>query len=496
MFPSMLPFELLERIQRIVPAQTPIYLVGGAVRDALLNRPIHDLDFILPGQALETGRRVANALGTDFFPLDEQRDTARLILTQPDGSRLFLDFAAMRAPDLESDLRDRDFTINAMALDLRQLNTLIDPMNGSQDLRDRVIRTCSETSFLADPLRTLRAVRQATAFGYQLLPETRQRLRQALPLLSNISAERIRDEIFRILEGPQPATALAALEILGALPFTLPELSALKGVGQSAPHTSDVWTHTLTVVKKLASIFDVLAAVHDPEGAANWRMGLISLRLGRYRQQLHDHLETPVNPNRSLRALILFAALYHDSAKPQTRQVEASGRVRFFEHEEQGAKLAGFRASRLNLSNLEVERARTIVSQHMRPLLLANQAELPTRRAVYRFFRAAGSAGVDVCLLSLADTLATYNETLPQEIWTRQLDIVRILLEAWWEKPQETVTPPPLVTGHELIETFHLAPGPLIGQILEIIREAQAAGEVQSQPEALELVREWLAKRN
>jgi poly(A) polymerase len=457
---------------------------------------VHDLDFVLPENAMQAARRVANALSTDFYALDAERDTARLIQTQPDGSRLFLDFAGMRGPDLQSDLYDRDFTINAMALDLRQPQQLIDPLGGSQDLRSGVIRACSQDTFLNDPLRTLRAVRQAIAFGYQMLPETRHSLRQALPLLPRVSVERLRDEIFRILDGPKPAAALAALEILGALPYTLPELSDLKGVSQSPPHTADVWMHTLGVVKKLTSVINILAPQHDPESASNWTMGLISLRLGRYRQQIHDHLTTPLNPDRSLRALILLAALYHDVAKPLTRQVDENGRIRFFEHDDRGSAIASARGNKLHLSNDEIGRLKTIVRYHMRPLLLAQAAETPTRRAIYRFFRSTGSAGVDICLLSLADTLATYGATLPQEIWTRQLDIIRLLLEAWWEKPQEQISPPPLLNGHALIETFNLPAGPQIGQILELIREAQAAGEIQSQEEALNLARAWLEKRN
>lgn len=496
MFPTTLPIELLNRIRQILPADVPIYLVGGAVRDALLGKPLHDLDFVLPEHAMQAGRKVANALGIDFFPMDTERDTARLIQTQADGSRLFLDFAGLRAPNLESDLRDRDFTINAMALDLHQPQILIDPLGGSQDLRNKVIRPCSENSLLHDPLRTLRAIRQATALSYQLLPETRQKIRQALPLLPQVSAERLRDEIFRILDGPQPATALNILEILGGLPYTLPELSELVGVSQSPPHTLDVWKHTLDVVRKLSAIFNVLAPQHNPQSADNWTMGLISLRLGRYRQQLHEHLTTPLNPDRSLQALILLAALYHDSGKPQTRQVEEGGRTRFFEHDELGAKLISVRANKLHLSNDEIERLKIIVRHHMRPLLLALAGETPTRRAVYRFFRSAGSAGVDICLLSLADTLATYGTTLPQDIWTHQLDVIRSLLESWWEKPAEHVSPPALLSGHSLMETFDLPGGPKIGQMLEFIREAQAAGEISTQEEALELARAWLEKQN
>lgn len=488
--------NLLDRIRQALPAGLPVYLVGGAVRDTLRSRPAHDLDLILPGNALQTGRQVANALGAAFFPLDAERDTARVVLTQADGKRMFIDFAALRAPDLESDLRDRDFTINAIARSIYDIETIIDPLGGSRDLQAGQIRACSPAAFENDPLRILRAVRQAVAFSFHIQPETRSLMSAALPGLENVSAERLRDEIFRILDGPQPATAVEILEIMGVLPYIFPELPALSGVTQSPPHTADVWKHTLNVVRKLALILNALAPQYDPETSANWTMGLISLRLGRYRQQIADHLAASLNPDRSLHALLLFAALYHDIAKPKTRSVESTGRIHFFEHHIEGAHMTSQRAHALRLSNPEIERLATIIRHHLRPIFLAQSADPPSRRAIYRFFRGAGPAGVDICLLSLADVLATYGPTLPQDTWVRHLDAVRALLEAWWENKEESISPPPLVNGHELIETFHLTPGPQIGRILEAIREAQAVGEIHDHTQALELARDWIAKHN
>ena len=195
-----------------------------------------------------------------------------------------------------------------------------------------------------------------------------------------------------------------------------------------------------------------------------------------------------------MRCLLLLAALYHDVSKPATRQVDQDGRIRFLEHEQLGAQLAHRRGSLLHLSNAETERLTTIVRQHMRPLLLAQTGEAPTRRAIYRFFRATGPAGVDICLLSLADSLATYGVGLPQEIWSRHLDVIRSLLEAWWEQPEEKVTPPALLDGHDLIRAFNLSPGPEIGRLLELIREAQASGEITERAEALDYARAWLGK--
>lgn len=488
--------DLLDRVRPLIPPDLQVFLVGGAVRDALLACPTHDLDFVLSGDVLGFSRRLADRLGAAYYPLDVKRGTARLIFINPDGSRDVLDFARLRGHDLESDLRGRDFTINAIALSVHNPQVLVDPLGGVADLRAGQIRSCSPTTFQEDPVRILRAIRLAAAFEFRILPETRKQMRQALEGLSQVSAERLRDELFRILEGPKPATAIRALDLMGALPHILPDLPALKGVKQSAPHLLDVWEHTLDVLQKLEAVLAGLALQHDPDAAANLAMGQLSLRLGRYRQQIHTHLAAGLNPVRDLRAILFLAALYHDVGKPATQQVDESGRIRFYEHEKVSAQIVSKRSHFLRLSNTEIERLRTIVRHHLRPLLLAQSAQLPTRRAIYRFFRDTGPAGVDICLLSMADTLATYGPSLPQDTWAHQLDVVRALLEAWWERPEENVSPPALVDGNSLIQTFDLKPGPLIGRLLDMVREAQAAGEIVDRQDALKLVQEFLAKQD
>jgi hypothetical protein len=128
----------------------------------------------------------------------------------------------------------------------------------------------------------------------------------------------------------------------------------------------------------------------------------------------------------------------------------------------------------------------------MRPTWLAREEKGPSKRAVYRFFRDAGEAGVGVVLLSLADLLGTYEHTLPRERWARQIEVARALLDAWWEQHNQRVDPPAMISGHDLIETFDLRPSPLIGELLEAVREAQAVGQVRTRQEALAFVEAYL----
>jgi len=457
-----------------------------------LDRTSHDLDFVLPEAAMQVGRQVARALHGAFYPLDQERDAARVILVAEDGSRQTLDFAQQRGPDLESDLRGRDFTINAMAVDVRNPKALLDPLGGASDLRAGVLRACSASAFVDDPVRILRGIRLAVAFELRLEPETLKLMRQAVDQLPRVSAERIRDELFRILEGPQPWSALRALEMMGVLHYVLPELPPLKGLLQPPPHIFDAWNHTLNVVQKMDGLLKMLALQYDPDTAASLMMGLVSLRLGRYRQQIHHHLNVSLSQGRSMRSLLFLAALYHDAGKPRTLQVDERGRIRFFDHDRVGEQLIKERAEALRLSKDEKQRLGRIVRHHMRPILLAQRGQLPTRRAIYRFFRDAGAAGVDVCLLSLADILATYGHTLPQEVWKHHLDVVRALLEAYWEHPAQSVAPPPILSGHDLMDELHLQPGSQLGELLAAIREAQATGEVGDRESALRFARNWL----
>ncbi len=494
--PTVEPISIspwIERIRAILLPDQTAYLVGGAVRDTLLERSIRDMDFVVPDEGLNLARKVADALGGAYYPLDEARGIGRVVLLQADDSRLVIDFAEFQGADLEADLRARDFSINAMALDIHQPDKLLDPLGGAADLRAKQLRACSEHTFLDDPLRILRGVRLAATFKFRILPDTRQQMRQAAGYLPNCSAERLRDEALHILGGALPATSIRTLDILGCLKYVFPELESLKGVEQSPPHIRDVWGHTLDVIHWFEQVLAVLAYDHDQDLAANVYMGLLSLRLGRYRENIAAFMHELFTPDRLQRPISFFAALYHDIGKPVTQHREESGRIRFFGHQEVGAEMIAQRASALRLSNTEIAHLRNVVQHHLRPMLLSQTGHSPTRRAIYRFFRQTGRAGVDVCLLSLADVLATYGPTLTQEVWAEHLDVVRTLLEAYWERPQESVAPPRLVTGGDLIAELDLAPGPEVGWLLEKLREAQATGRVDTRQGAIAYARSLLA---
>ena len=224
-------------------------------------------------------------------------------------------------------------------------------------------------------------------------------------------------------------------------------------------------------------------------------MSMVSLHLGRFREQIDAYLQERLTPPRSRRGLLFFAALYHDAGKPETATTGEDERRHFYRHERAGISLVGQRGVKLALSRDETDWLECMIRNHMRIHHLAGQSEGPTPRAVYRFFQATGKAGVAICLLSLADLLATYGTTITREVLERELAICRQLLTTWWERPNEILDPPVLLDGVMIMEALHLEPGPQIGELLDAIRIGQVEGRVKTREDGLALAQRLLEQK-
>ena len=471
------------------------YLVGGCMRDWLLGRSSHDIDFAVAGDAVKLARQVADRMGGAFVLLDEERCTGRVVTRGEDGQRLFIDFARLQGGDVIIDLSKRDFTVNAIAVamaDAESLSHIIDPYDGQRDVQLGLVRAVSETAFQDDPLRTLRAVRIAAEMEASIERGTEELLRRAVRLITNVSAERVRDELAKILALPGAAQNLRYLDELGLLTAIIPELETLKGIEQSEPHYLDVFEHSLEAVRRLEQVIEALEG-HDGEEAADSALSLVPLLLSPFSRQLIAHLSQPISDDRSRLTVLKLVALLHDLGKPATKSFDDEGGIHFYGHEGEGAEVVGVILRRLRFGGNEVSLAKTIVANHMRPCLLADQ-EVVTRRAVYRFFRDTGDAGVDTLLLYLADHLATWGPNLRMARWHKRAEFVASMLADYYERNQKVISPPKLISGHDLMEEFGLEEGPRIGELLEAVREAQAEGEVGTREEALALVEGLLAQ--
>jgi tRNA nucleotidyltransferase/poly(A) polymerase len=485
--PLKLPSQVVSLIP-LLPDDTPVWLVGGAVRDLLLGFYTTDLDFVVDGDAIRVARRIANHLGGDYYTLDRERETGRVILREGVPEQVTFDIARMRGEDIQEDLRRRDFTINALAVSLTDPPEWIDPTGGAGDLKDKQLRACSAQSLLDDPARSLRAVRFGLVFDLQITPETIRQVREAGPKLGTISPERLRDEMMKLLGIREPGRAIRLLDHLDLIEYLFPEIIPLHDLRQPPPHAYDGFEHTIAVMNRLDGLLTLLGPKHDPEGAADLLLAQASLRLGRYRERLNAHFERKLRTGNRVCHLLNLAALYHDSGKPSTLGIEADGRIRFFGHARVGAELVEARARALHFSNQEIQDLKCIVENHMRPGFL--QESLPlTRRAIYRFFRDTAEKGIDVVMLSLADFLGTYTPPAPQDDWSARIDVARTLLEAYFDQREQCIDPVPLLRGDEVLLELGLTPGPNLGRILKSTLEAQAAGEIQTRAQALDLAR-------
>ena len=486
------PFEeLLRRLVALFDARgVAAYASGGFLRDAILGLPLHDLDISISGDPLEVGPQVADAFGGDYFPLDEERRLVRLLL--PDRG-VQLDILPLRG-DIGDDLRGRDYTVDAMAASLQEVAggqiDLIDPTGGLRDLRAGLIRAVSEQAFVEDPLRLLRGARLATQLDFQVEEGTAALIRRHAATVTTAAVERQRDELIRTLSTPRAATGLRLMEGLGLLCHVLPELNVVRDVAQPKEHHWDVFGHSLEAVAALDVILGEEAPAGD--GVAQELWAELWGQLGWW-DDARDYFRRQVVAGSPRSAVLKLGGLLHDIGKPETKSFDETGRMRFFGHSDAGADIASRLLGRLHFSSRESDLVRTMIKAHLRPLQMSQSASgRPSDRAIYRFFRDCGDAAIDTLFLSLADHRATVGPRLSMEGWRQHAALVNYILTKRFRETA-VVQPPKLLRGDELMSELGLAPGPQIGQMLEVIREAQAAGEVTTKEEALELARSALA---
>lgn len=504
-----------------------LYLVGGAVRDLLLDRSSRgkDFDFVVGEPALAVARRTADKLGWAYFPLDEGREIARILFTDAGRTTFVCDIARMRGGSIEADLMARDFTVNALALgwNERGQTELIDHCGGLADLHAQILRRVTPTSMADDAVRLLRAPRFMAQLDFGLDKETEVQIMRLARSLQLVKVERIRDELWKAMTTPQPVYALAEMRRLGLLCHVLPEVSATEGITQSQPHHLDVFQHTLQTVERAQRIQQWLRGAGEQRNGGGppivWSETdeMLHTALEPWRYRLRQLFLEPVSAMRSRMEWLLWFAMLHDIGKTTTRQVvplkgqtdletvpaAPDTRVQFIGHERAGSEMVNNRLHHLRFSRQEINLAQRVVEGHMRPhhLHTAFGNQPISRRACYRFFRdvslmpARQMAGFDILLLALSDYPAIFKDAPPPD-WQTYLQRIVELLEFGFEQlSQPDARHAPLVDGRTLMRHFNLKPGRHIGEILEKLQEAQIAGEIESVEQALDFAAQDLAHR-
>ena len=440
--------RVMELAARFRERDHEIYLVGGPVRDRLLKRPSPDVDFATdatPDRILEVVGPIADEVwrqGEKFGTIGCRIDDMPMEITtfrtekyQPSSRHPEVTFEA----NIETDLSRRDFTVNAMAIRLPEM-TAIDPFDGVKDLQDRILRTpvAPEDSFSDDPLRMLRAFRFAAQLEFDIAPDVMDAIKSLKHLITSVSAERIRDELSRLLQGVAPAKGLELADETGVTDLFLPELGALKLEQDPVHKHKDVFHHTLAVIERT-----------DPE---------LELRL---------------------------AALFHDVGKPKTRRIDEKEGVSFHHHEIVGAKMARHRLRELRFPNHTVDEVAELIRLHHR---------FHTYRlgwsdsAVRRYVRDAGPLLGTLNALVRADC-TTRNPAKAKRLAARMDELEERIVDLREREELDKIRPE--LDGLQVMEFLGVEPGPVVGKALAYLLELRLEeGEIGEQ-EAYKRLAEW-----
>ncbi len=449
---------------------TRVWLVGGAVRDRLLGRETLDYDLAIEGDAQPLARALGRAADGHAFLLSEEFGAWRV---KGRSEPWQVDITPLAGDSIEQDLRRRDLTINAIATRLEAGAELLDPCGGAVDIEAGRLRAVGERSFSDDPLRVLRLARFAAELGFAADSRTEALAAASASQLPAVAGERVFQELRALVCARHVLAGLELASRIGAGAAVLPELEALRGVGQSDYHHLDVYDHTLATLGEVIALEAAPGTVFEADAA-----------------QLRAILDEPLANELTRGQALRFGALLHDIAKPLVRAVGEQGRVTFHDHDRIGAQMCATILQRLRASDRLIEHVAALTRHHLRLGFLVHEQPL-ARRSVYRYMSTCSPVEVDVSVLSVADRLATLGRNSERAV-AAHLALARELMPdaiTFRARP-----PRPPLRGDQLARALGIEPGPLLGQLLAELTEASFAGELQTSEQAVEHARAQLAR--
>jgi putative nucleotidyltransferase with HDIG domain len=443
-----------------------LYLVGGYVRDAMLERDnggstVKDFDFaVVGGSAVEFAQYFATTHGGHFVLLDRNLDTARVVAEDA----TVLDFAGCMGATIEQDIRRRDFTVNALAWDADNPDQIIDLVGGVEDLKNKVVRAISEQAFIDDPLRVLRAFRFAAALAAPIESGTEEMIRRHAPQLKNIAGERISYEWFTTMNAKKVGDLVKQMGAAGVLEAVFPELELQHQVTPNAYHHLGLFDHSMEAVTQSELFLE-----HAPD--------FVHQSLSRF----DSHAVTR-------RAATKTACLLHDIGKPATWEITGEGRHTFIGHDKLGAEMNDAVAKRLKWSR-PIERLITgLIRDHLRPGQLYHQGP-PTDKAIHRFYRNVGEDVTELIVLAFGDLGATRGPGLEESRGALEKSLGE-LLRGYPVFIDSQKKQPKLLDGSQVMQLLGIKPGPAVGELLDELEEAQGLKQVADRQEAERFIAE------
>ena len=456
------------------------YLVGGFTRDCIIGRNINDIDIVVSNKPKEVAEIISTKLSGTFFLINSDHAIYRINI-KLESLILNIDIGLFEK-SIYDDLSNRDFTINAIAVKLDskfrnvEIDNVIDPYHGVNDINTKVIKTVSDHGFQDDPLRLLRCIRLYGELNFEIAEQTMELLKSNVDKINDVSGERIRDEVFKILSLPNTQECFNVFDEVDLLCEIMQELGKTRGVIQPKEHYWDVFNHSINSAVMAGKILE-----------SSSELGFVGTNVPEF-PGMDMYFKEKISDGQTRLIFLKFTALLHDIGKPKTRTEDSSGKIRFLTHSEVGSRIANDIMSRLRISNKGISIVKTMIENHLRPAQMSQSGELPTDKAIYRYFRDVGDVAIDTLYLDLADYLGMRGPELTEKEWQEhcaRTDYIIKRESLIQKRQQEDLV---LLNGNEIMENFDLSSGPKIGTLIAKIKEAQAMGHIKSRDEALKFI--------
>lgn len=440
------------------------YLVGGAIRDLLLGKKTTDRDISIKNAEI-FAKKIAEDFSGTFIVLDEVNKIYRVVLADKVN---FFDISELQGETIEEDLKRRDFTINAIAYDLKNDN-IVDVTGGVSDIEKKVLRHIDDKNFEEDPLRILRAFRFLATTGFEMTSELENAIRKYLPLAMKPAKERIHYEIMKLFGGEYASPALLKMDEFGLLELIFPCIKDMKKVPPNTHHHLDLFHHVVETVRQIE-----IGYSNAPKEV---REHLDKIDFGGFPRINH----------------LKIAGFLHDIGKFSTWTIEPTGRHRFIKHDDVGSKMAVPLLRDLKFSKKQIEYISTMIKYHIYPSNVIVSPDL-NEKVKMRYIRKMGDNVIDNIILACADRLSARGVDVTDEMVNANLSGLNTLLNFYLEK-RETLEPlPKLLDGNEIMSILNIQPSPILGKIVNALYEAQLNGDIVTTSQAKEFVKDFYAK--